>query len=244
MTIGYVVGGFVIKFHLNYLDTEIVYILDHMTLDILPLGSTLMFLIYSLMPLLLLYTIVGGVSFILLVRRTRVLLITVSSGSLLIYSENNSSFVWPEDGSVARSRRLKATDAFEGQTKLLLSEKPVYNCFVIHHHFLKIIHVFHSHISIRCFKYTRPSSPRIGATFWHCYVNITWLREPMKIRPSVNSNRSMNCWPVNRSVLQLVGILLLTANCKMLCIYCIGFILEKKWWCISKPVFSDYINTS
>ena len=86
MTIGYVVGGFVIKFHLNYLDTEIVYILDHMTLDILPLGSTLMFLIYSLMPLLLLYTVVGGVSFILLVRRTRVLLITVSSGSLLIYN--------------------------------------------------------------------------------------------------------------------------------------------------------------
>ena len=39
---------------------------------------------------------------------------------------------------------------------------------------------------------------------WHCDFNIMWLREPMKIRPSVNSsiagNRSMNCWPVNSLV--------------------------------------------
>ena len=144
---------------------------------------------------------------------------------LLTGFEDNSSFVWPEYGSVALSRRLRATDPFEGQTKLLLSEEPVYNCFVIHLHFFLNIHFFHSHISKRCFKYPRPSSPRIGTTFWHCDVNITWLREPMKTRPSVNSsiagNRSMNCWPVNRTVLQLVGILLLTA--KMLCIYCIGF---------------------
>ena len=136
--------------------------------------------------------------------------------------EDNSSFVWPEDGSVARSR----SRSFEGQAKLLLSEKPVYNCFVIHLHFLKTFHFFHSHISIRYFKYHRPSSPRIRTTFWHCDVKITWLREPMKIRPLVNSsiagNRSMNCWPVNRWVLHLVGILLLTA--KMLCIYCNGFI--------------------
>ena len=84
---------------------------------------------------------------------------------------------------LTRSRRLRATDPFSGQTKLLLSEEPVYNCFVIHR---------------------------------HCDVNMTWLIEPMKIRPSVNSsiagNRSMNCWPVNRTVLQLVGILLLTAK--------------------------------
>ena len=104
---------------------------------------------------------------------------------LLTGFEDNSSFVWPEDGSVARSRR------------------PVYNCFVIHHFFL-IIHFFHSHLFIRCLKYPRSSSPRIGTTFWHCDVNITWLKEPMKIRPSVNSsiagNRSTNCWPVNRTV--------------------------------------------
>ena len=70
-------------------------------------------------------------------------------------------------------------DPFEGQTKLLVSEEPLYNCFVIHR---------------------------------HCDVNITWLIEPMKIRPSVNSstagNRSMNCWLVNRTVMQLIGILL------------------------------------
>ena len=42
---------------------------------------------------------------------------------LLTGFEDNSSFVWPEDGSVARSRRLRATDPFEGQIKLLFSEK-------------------------------------------------------------------------------------------------------------------------
>ena len=40
------------------------------------------------------------------------------------------SFVWPENGSVAQSRRLRATDPFEGQTNLLLSEEPVYNSFI------------------------------------------------------------------------------------------------------------------
>ena len=122
---------------------------------------------------------------------------------LLTGFEDNSSFVWPENGSVARIRRLRATDQFEGQTKLLLSEEPVYNCFVIHR---------------------------------HCDVNITWLIEPMKIRPSVNStiagNRSMNCWPVNRTVMQLIGILLLIV--KMLCIYCIAFIKEIFFLSLSK----------
>ena len=57
---------------------------------------------------------------------------------LLTGFEDNSSFVWPENGSVARSRRLRATDLFEGQTELLLFEKSVYICFVIHLHFFKI----------------------------------------------------------------------------------------------------------
>ena len=82
---------------------------------------------------------------------------------------------------------------------------------------------------------SRPSSQRIWKTPRHCNVNITWLIEPMKIRSSVNSsiagNRSMNCWPVNRTVLQPIGILLLTV--KILCIYCIAFIQEKNLWCIT-----------
>ena len=45
---------------------------------------------------------------------------------LLTWFEDNSSFVRPENGSVARSRRLRATYLFEGQTKLLLSSNPVY----------------------------------------------------------------------------------------------------------------------
>ena len=48
-----------------------------------------------------------------------------------------SSFVWPEDGPVARSRSLKATVLVEDQTKLLLSQKPVFNCFVMLLHFSK-----------------------------------------------------------------------------------------------------------
>ena len=56
-----------------------------------------------------------------------------SSNSLQLFTrfEYNSNFVWPENGSVARSHRLRATGPFEGQTKLLLSEKPVYNCFLL-----------------------------------------------------------------------------------------------------------------
>ena len=141
--------------------------------------------------------------------------------------EYNSSFVWPSNGSVDRRRSLRATDPFEGQTKLLLFEKPVYSCFVIHLHFFKIfLFTLSTDISMKCFQNPRPSSPRIWTTPWHCYVNITWLIEPMKIRPSVNSsiagNRSINCWPVNRTVSQLIGILLLTVI--ILCVYCIAFI--------------------
>ena len=92
-----------------------------------------------------------------------------------------------------------------------------------------------THISIRCFQYPPPSSPRIGTTSWHCDVNTMRLIELMNIRPSVNSskagNESMNCWPVNWRVLQLIWFLWLTA--KMLYIYCIAFIWEKKWWCIT-----------
>ena len=45
----------------------------------------------------------------------------VNSIQLLTGVEENSSFVWPaENGSIARIQRLRATDPFEGQTKLLL----------------------------------------------------------------------------------------------------------------------------
>ena len=64
-----------------------------------------------------------------------------------------------------------------------------------------------------------------------CHDHVTcWTYEPMKIRPSVNSliagNISMNCWPVNRIMLQRVGIFLWTVQ--MLCIYWIDFIKEKR----------------
>ena len=128
--------------------------------------------------------------------------VNVYSIQLLTGFKDNSSFVWPEDKSVAWSRRLRATDPFLGQTKVLLFEKPVYKCFVIHLHFFQnfLIQSFHwvNNRSIKCFQYPRPSSSGIWTTPRHCDVNIMWLIEPMKIRSSVNnmiaSNRSMNCW--------------------------------------------------
>ena len=88
---------------------------------------------------------------------------------LLTGFEANSSFVWPEDESVARSHRLRATDPFEGQTKPLLFKTPVYNCFVLHLQLLKIfLFSLFTRISIRCFQYPRPSSPRIWTMHQHC----------------------------------------------------------------------------
>ena len=50
---------------------------------------------------------------------------------------------------------------FEGQTKLLLPEKLVYNCFVIQLHFFKLfLFTLSTRTSIRCFQYHCPSSPR------------------------------------------------------------------------------------
>ena len=46
--------------------------------------------------------------------------------------------VLPEKESIAWSRRLSENYPFEGLTKLLLSEKPVYICFVMHLHFFKL----------------------------------------------------------------------------------------------------------
>ena len=147
--------------------------------------------------------------------------LSLNSIQLLTGFEDNSSFVWPEAagwGQQIHSRVKQNYCCPSSQSITVLLYTFIFK--------IKIINFSHSHISIRCFKYPHPSSSRRGTTFWHCDVNITWLREPMKIRPLVNSsiagNRSMNCWPVNRSVLQLVGIFLLTA--KMLCIYCIAFI--------------------
>ena len=64
--------------------------------------------------------------------------------------EDNSSFVCPKDESVVRSRRLRATDLFECQTKQLLFEKPLCNCF--------IINIIYQNFLIQ---YTCPPSPRI-----------------------------------------------------------------------------------
>ena len=66
----------------------------------------------------------------------------------------------------------EVTDPFERQTKLPLTEKLVYNCFVIHLHFFNNRNIlsFNSH---PCVQYPCLSSLRIWTTPWHSEVNIT-----------------------------------------------------------------------
>ena len=89
---------------------------------------------------------------------------------LLTGFEDNSSFVWPEDGSVVRNRRLRATDLFEGQTKLLLSSNPVYNCFVIHLHFFP---KFSYSLFPLAYQYPSPWNPRIWTTPLYIVTSIS-----------------------------------------------------------------------
>ena len=106
---------------------------------------------------------------------------------LLTGFENNSSFVRPKDKSVARSRRL-------------ICYKPSFFRKCLLFYWLKT--PIHSHVHLP-FLLTSILLTTTGI------VMIMWLVELMKIRPSVNSliagNRSMNCWPVNRIMLQRVG---------------------------------------
>lgn len=88
LTIGYVIGGLIMRFELLYLEDDVVKVLDFMPLGHLPLGSTLMFLFYSLMPFLLLYGIVGVIGLIIIVRRSKMLLLAHAVGhSTLIVIE-------------------------------------------------------------------------------------------------------------------------------------------------------------
>ena len=104
---------------------------------------------------------------------------------------------------VAHKKGHKAmTHAKELHVKLLRHPRKVFIFFKM------FLFTLSTHIYMRCFQYPLLSSPRIWTTPRHCDVNIMWLIEPMKIRPSVNSsiagNRSMNCWPVNRTVCNYV----------------------------------------
>ena len=57
---------------------------------------------------------------------------------LLTGFEDNSSFVWPSNGSVALSLQLRATDLLSGQTKLLLSSNPVNYCILLQLHVIML----------------------------------------------------------------------------------------------------------
>ena len=90
-----------------------------------------------------------------------------------------------------------------------------------------LFQMFIINLFIRCFQYPRikPDNLDNASTLLRQYHVTDWTNEK---RPSVNSsigsligNRSMHCWPDNKTILQLIGILL---KAKMLCIYCITFI--------------------
>ena len=96
---------------------------------------------------------------------------------LLTRFEDNSSFVWDENGSVARSSSLRATDPFEGGEQNCCC--PRSQCITVLSYtfvFYKIyLFTLSTHISIRWFQYSHPSSPRIFKTHRHVDGIITWL---------------------------------------------------------------------
>ena len=99
---------------------------------------------------------------------------------------------------------LRAIDPFEGPLKLLLSKKLVYSCFVDSNCLILLTQ--------KLFALTSPLYDwKKNQTIWTipfllisillstiADVKNTWLIEPIKIRPSVNSlilrKRLMNCW--------------------------------------------------
>lgn len=130
LTIGYVIGGFVMRFELFYLEKDIVKILDYMPLGLLPLGSTLMFLVYSLMPFLILYAIVGGVGLIIIVRRSKWLLLAHAIGHsalMIIETVYLSLISWIVHESADNSTMTKGFEtahefAFENEWRTLFEK--------------------------------------------------------------------------------------------------------------------------
>ena len=92
-------------------------------------------------------------------------------------------FCWPENGSIARSCRQMATNPFEGQLKLLLFVKSVFITVLLYTILWRQYHV----------TYRSDENKAIGQS-------------------SIAGNRSMNCWPVNRTVFNFKVILLLTVK--------------------------------
>ena len=114
---------------------------------------------------------------------------------LLTGFEVKSNFV----GSVARSRRLR------GSNKIAIVLEPSLYTFIFFFQNCLIPltnkNSFHSRSSsLRIWK----TSLLLTLTLWR-QNDVTY--EPMKIRSSVACNRSINCWPVNRIMIQRMGFL-------------------------------------
>ena len=100
-----------------------------------------------------------------------------------------------KDRSVARSCKLRATYPFSSQTKLLLSQKSVYNWSASS--FFSKLYILFTFLKMLPLTFVVQDSERLlYFLLWYCDVKMMWLVEPMKIRLSVNSlikgNRSMN----------------------------------------------------
>ena len=94
------------------------------------------------------------------------------------------------------------------------------------------------------FQYPLLSSLKIWTTPQHCDINIMWLIESMKIRPSVNSliagNRSMNCWPVSRTVLQQIGIFFVNSENVVYLLY--WFYIGDKVMVYNNICYNQYVS--
>ena len=145
-------------------------------------------------------------------------IIRINIIQLLTGFEDNGSFVWPENGSVARSRCCPRSQSITVLLYTFIFSKFSYSLFPLTYP-LDVFNILVLQV--------RVSGRRLDiVTIYHVTY---WTKEYKVIGQQFN--RSMNCWQVNRTVLQLIGILLLTV--KILCIYCIAFIQEKKCWCVT-----------
>ena len=101
--------------------------------------------------------------------------------------------------------RLRATDAVESQTNLLLSVNPVYHWFVIHLHLFKIYFFTPSTYKyIRCFQYpytVKSENLNDASTLWRQNNVIYWTNEILGKQSTVRS-RSINRWTVDQSIEQ------------------------------------------
>ena len=133
--------------------------------------------------------------------------------------EDNSSFVWPEDGSVVLNLWLRAT-VKQNSCGPRSQSVTILLCTSI---FFQIV-LFHWKIKTPS-TYVRQVWESHYFLLWYCDVKMTYLYNQWKkchqiVNNSIAGNRLKNFWPVNRTVMQRIWIF----GLHNVVFYCICFI--------------------